>query len=700
MSFLTPLYLLGLAAVSLPVVFHLIRRMPRGSYAFSSLMFLTPSPPRLTRRSRIDQWLLLLLRAAALILLAAAFARPFLRSMARLGMTDLDGRKVAILVDTSASMQRDGIWPQVVQEVNELLDDLGPSDDVALYRFGTGTETLVAFDDLAALDPARKIAQVRAAMEAAHPGWAASHLGDALVAVADQIDQLGNTANRDNQTVRQIVLISDLQEGARVDALQTYQWPDDVDLVVRTVTPAASTNAGIHLAPAAEDVAADELRIRVSNSRDSERDQFSLDWEDSLGQAVGEPSISVYAPSGEGRVVRVPIPPASTAADRLVLTGDDHPFDNLLFHVPSRQEELQIVYVGDDRDDDTAGPRYYLARAFPNTPRRHVRLVAHTPAEEISPEELKAASMVVLTAAVSDQRTQRLKEYVETGGSMLVVVKDTSPGPLLGRLLGGDLTLAEVEPDDYAMFGQIDFGDALFAPFSDPRFSDFTKVHFWRYRSLALPENWQGRVLARFDGTDPLLLEKPLGTGRIWVLTAGWHPRDSDFSRSTKFVPLLAGMLERSSQRGLVAAQYDVGDSVGLPVLRDSSAAGSVRTPDGATLELTADATSFSETNLPGVYTLVLGDLTQQFAVNVAAQESRTATMSVDELGQRGVAPGQPVTRAEMVRKARQMRDVELEGRQKLWQWLITAALTVLVFETWLAGRLARLPGGSVETGT
>lgn len=699
MSFLTPLYLLGLAAVSLPLVFHLIRRMPRGSYAFSSLMFLTPSPPRLTRRSRIDQWLLLLLRVAALILLAAAFARPFLRSMARLAISDLGGRKVAILVDTSASMQRDGIWPQVVREVNQLLDDLGPGDDVALYRFGTGTETLAAFDDLAPLDPARKIAQVRAAMEAVRPGWGSSHLGSALVAVADQIDQLGNTARSDDQTVRQIVLISDLQEGARVDALQTYQWPDDVDLVVRTVTPAASTNAGIHLAPAAEDVSAGELRIRVSNSRDSERDQFSLHWQDSLGRAVGSDPISVYAPSGEGRVVRVPIPPAGTAANRLVLTGDDHRFDNVLFHLPPRQEELQIVYVGDDRDDDQAGPRYYLARALSSTPRRHVRLVAHTPAEEISAEELEAASMVVLTA-VSDQQTQRLKEYVETGGSILVVLKNTSPGPLLERLLGGDLALAEVEPDDYAMFGQIDFGDALFAPFSDPRFSDFTKVHFWRYRRLTLPDNWQGRVLARFDGGAPLLLEKPLGKGRIWVLAAGWHPKDSDFSRSTKFVPLLAGMLERSSERRLVAEQYEVGDSVGLPVLRGSNAAGSVRTPDGATLELTADATSFNETNLPGVYTLVMGDLTQQFAVNVAAEESRTATMSVDELGQRGVAPGQPVTRAEMAKEARKMRDVELEGRQKLWQWLIAAALMVLVFETWLAGHLARRPHGSVETGT
>ena len=508
MSFLTPLYLLGLAAVSLPLVLHLIRRTPKGRYSFSSLMFLAPSPPRLTRRSRIDHWLLLLVRVTALILLASAFARPFLRSLAKSGISDHAGRKIVILVDTSASMQRDGVWPQVVRKVNEVLDDLGPGDDAAFYCFDARHEVLVAFDDVTALEPAQKIAQVRAAMEAVRPGWSGSHLGDALVAVADQIDPVGAGGGTDTQTVRQIVLISDFQEGARIDSLQSYRWPDDVDLVVRAVAPVASTNAGIHLAPRAEDASEDDLRIRVSNSSDSQRDQFNLHWEDSLGRAVAAEPISVYAPSGEGRVVRVPLPPADAAADRLVLTGDDHRFDNVLYLVPSRQEELHIAYVGDERDDDQAGLRYYLTRAFPKTPRRQVRLTAHTRAEEIGAAELEAASMVVLTAAVSDEPIQRLKGYVEAGGSMLIVLKDAASGEMLGRLFGDDVALAEAEPEDYAMFGLIDFGDALFTPFADPRFNDFTKIHFWRYRRITLPDDWAGRVLAWFDRGDQLLLEK------------------------------------------------------------------------------------------------------------------------------------------------------------------------------------------------
>ena len=51
MSFLAPAFLLAGLAIGLPVVFHLIRRSTRERKVFSSLMFLLPSPPRLSRRT-------------------------------------------------------------------------------------------------------------------------------------------------------------------------------------------------------------------------------------------------------------------------------------------------------------------------------------------------------------------------------------------------------------------------------------------------------------------------------------------------------------------------------------------------------------------------------------------------------------------------------------------------------------------------
>jgi hypothetical protein len=40
--------------------------------------------------------------------------------------------------------------------------------------------------------------------------------------------------------------------------------------------------------------------------------------------------------------------------------------------------------------------------------------------------------------------------------------------------------------------------------------------------------------------------------------------------------------------------------------------------------------------------------------------------------------------------KHQHLRATELEQQQKLWRWLLVAALVVLVMETWIAGRLTR----------
>ena len=54
MSFLTPLFLLGGLAIAGPILFHLIRRNTRERFTFSSLMFLSPEPPKVTRKSRLE----------------------------------------------------------------------------------------------------------------------------------------------------------------------------------------------------------------------------------------------------------------------------------------------------------------------------------------------------------------------------------------------------------------------------------------------------------------------------------------------------------------------------------------------------------------------------------------------------------------------------------------------------------------------
>ena len=105
MSFLTPLFLLGGLAIAGPILFHLIRRNTRRRFTFSSLMFLRPEPPRVTRKSRLEDIPLLIARCILLGLLVLAFARPFFRELVEPSPGDGDVRRSLLLVDLSASMR-------------------------------------------------------------------------------------------------------------------------------------------------------------------------------------------------------------------------------------------------------------------------------------------------------------------------------------------------------------------------------------------------------------------------------------------------------------------------------------------------------------------------------------------------------------------------------------------------------------------
>ncbi|MGD8210950.1 MAG: BatA domain-containing protein, partial [Desulfobacterales bacterium] len=78
MSFLSPWFLLGVLGVTIPLAIHLSRRQKAEKVVFSTIRFLKQTPKKMILFQKIRHWLLLLIRAAIIALLAVAFARPFL----------------------------------------------------------------------------------------------------------------------------------------------------------------------------------------------------------------------------------------------------------------------------------------------------------------------------------------------------------------------------------------------------------------------------------------------------------------------------------------------------------------------------------------------------------------------------------------------------------------------------------------------
>src|SRR5690349_11182628 len=104
MTFLTPLFLAGFAAIAIPVLVHLIQREKKRVVQFPSLMFVRRIPYQSVRRRRIRHWFLLALRTAAIALIVLAFARPFVKRNPIAAAATGGARDIVILLDQSASM--------------------------------------------------------------------------------------------------------------------------------------------------------------------------------------------------------------------------------------------------------------------------------------------------------------------------------------------------------------------------------------------------------------------------------------------------------------------------------------------------------------------------------------------------------------------------------------------------------------------
>jgi hypothetical protein len=687
MSFLAPLFLLGSLAVGLPVLFHLTRRSTRRRQVFSTLMFLRPTPPRLTRRNRVEHVLLLLLRCAVIGLLAFAFARPFFREPAAIVPEASLPRRWVVLLDTSASLRRDGLWAEAAAEFRRVLDELSAGDELSVMTFDRQVRTILSFEQWRESDPQEQSVLALGLVEDIQPGWAGTRLDMALMAAAELLNEADALSS--DAVSKQIRVITDLQSGAQLGGLQGYTWPAGVEVVMHGVRSASPGNAGIQWVTSADvDPGGGEpavARVRVTNAADSRQDQFEVRW---LGHGGMEP-MRIQVPPGQSRVFGLPAPEGIADGARLGLAGDDHDFDNTIHTIPAQVTERRVWFWAEAGGDDPKHLGFYLGRAFPATPRRKTEFATLGRDAEWQ-DSTGGKALVITTGEISLERVGVARSWVESGGTLLWVLDRAAGADGLRLLLESDsIRASEAAVNGYALLEQIDFRHPLFAPFADPRYSDFTKIRFWRHRSVELEGVAEARVLARFDGGDPALIEVPRGQGRVLVLAAGWHPGDGQLALSTKFVPLLHALVEYAAGASPQQSQYYVGDSVPLPGAESVPA--TIALPDQTTIEVAGG--QFRQTTVPGIYTANQGSTHWRFAVNLDPAETRTGPMVEDDLERLGI-PLHTVSSLPAVQSDRHLREAEIEGRQKLWRWLVLGALVALGVESWLAGRLTR---GRVE---
>jgi len=652
-SFLFPLYLLGAAAIAVPILLHLRRRPPKEHVEFSSLMFLEKSPERVTRRTRLEHWLLLALRCLALILLALAFGRPFLASV-KLPSERTQLTRAVILVDRSASMQREGLWAAALTAAREAIERFENSDEIAIAFFDEKLDLAADLPALAGLGSGTRVTTFNnlVAKDFANPSWRSTDLGTAMGQAANLLLSADTTVAADH---REIVLISDFQEGAKRDRLNENPWSADVSVRCVPVSVEKPGNLSLALAatpPRSNINEAEVYRVRITNSADSDSAKVTLAWK---GFAA---AVETLVAPGTGRILSSPPRPPGAERGTLIVTGDAHNFDNEVHVSPVQPRPLRILFLGAEKDAESAGsPLFYLRRAMQPTP-------ALTPivstSETLAGADLTKNEVVVVTGAWTPETGAGLNAFASKGGLVLALPSAETTSTSFAALTGqAAWKVSEAQVKDYAMLANLDFDHPVLQPFARAQIRDFTKIRFWKHRKLEMAVSETSRVIASFDDKTPAIIEERIGEGAVFAFLAGWKPEESQLALSSKFVPLLYSIFDHAGYSIRSAPTLYVGENAH---------------------------------DKPGFYEEEKGGQKQLVAVNLDPAEGRTfafdpavdfAALGIPLLDGTEKTEGPVLTGSEKVRAESEQK----EEKQKLWKWLILVALLVLITETWLAGK-------------
>ena len=684
MAFLTPFFLVGLAAIAIPVLVHLVQREKKRVIEFPSLMFVRRIPYQSVRRRRIRHWFLLLMRAAAIALIVAAFARPFFRQGAVAAAVGGGAREVVILLDRSASMGYGDHWSRAQEAARTAVRGLGPDDRATLVLFARNAEeNMRATSDRTRLE---------AAIGAAKVGSGATRYGPALK-LADSI------LSRSPIKRREAILISDFQRSGWSGS-EEVRFPDTTTVSTVSVASPDVANLAVPSVTFARASFSGQERITVTAGLSNKGDAPAANVPVTLtidGHEIQTERTTV-APHASGSVSFTQFTLTGSNVRGSIKAGSDAmPADNAFHFVLTPSDPVSLVVV--DSGDRDAGS-LFLAKALGigTTPSFQVDV---TTASRMTPASFDKRAVVILnnTSFPPAGGGNALKRYLEGGGGLLVVTGDRTTWPQgEAQLLPGRLgATVDRMSGRSGSLGYLDYSHPVLEVFKAPRCGDFSAAHVFRDRTLQTEPS--DRVLARFDDGAIAAAERKVGAGRAIVWTSTLDDSWTDIGVKPVFLPLVHQLVRYLAHYEPTTSWFTVGQVLDLTARAKGRADRSdkiVVTPSGERMTHAGSGEGnegLIELDEQGVYEVRPTGAPQAraeaVAVNLDPAESDLNPIDPRELVAAVTGHATPVE-VQQQAPPQEMTREEAERRQALWWYLLLAGLLLLAAETVISNRLSQ----------
>ena len=629
--FLSPFFLIAAGVgATVPLVLHLMQNRKKMQLPFPTLRFLKLAEKHSSRKIRLENFLLWLLRTLIMALLGMAFAMPMIRRSG-LGWLGEAPRDVAIVLDASYSMgyhtERGTVWDKGVEAAVAIIEGLSDKDRFCIYLAREQPEALVA-------EPVANKQEGIARLRALQSGLGGSRLGPAVTSAMKAL--LKSDARREHE----MHVITDNQALPwQSMATEKVELDAKTAVFVSLLGVPAPENAGVMsvelqppVARKGSDVKVTAKLLHTGSAADTTLSLFIDDKE------AGRRSINANDPEASAPSFTLPPLEVGMHAARIQTPDDNLPIDSAFYFLIRVQDQMPSLIVGNE--SETLFLRTALKAGFG----RASAFVTATP-EQITDKPLSAYACVFLCNALPlpGQAITAVEDYVKTGGVLVMF-------PGMGA-----------KPEAYAAWNCL---PGIPSAVEDLPLSQRNRTLTWD-----LPQHLLVRTLREGIGipalairrriawgklhetaqrivsmgaNQPFLLDRPFGDGRVLMFAVSADRTWSDFPLSPFFLPLLLQCADYGAGVGAKAPFVWATDSLSLSErFPEMKGAPTLSAPDGQPVSVRTlvvqGKTVLNAENLamPGFYLMATAeqpDGKPALAVNLPREESDLTPVAEKEI--------------------------------------------------------------------
>jgi hypothetical protein len=509
MGFLSPWFLGGLLAVGLPIWLHLLRQFKNNPQPFSSLMFFERRVQSSVRHRRLRYLALLAMRLAILILLAIAFASPFInRESALAGRRKL----TLIAIDRSFSMRTGTRMADAKAEAHKIVDTLQGRDQAQVVAVDSHIETLTQYESDKGV--------LNAAIDSVKVSDLASSYGEFARALR-VIDQ-GSGLRLD------VHFISDMQQSSMPPGFHDLQLGPHTALELKSVGDSNVANWAVESVTVPAQVY-DPKQTRLTATVAGWRTGAANPKVNLLmnNKVIASKNVTLAA-NGKAQVefLGFEVPYGANKGEIRIEAQDGLPADDAYPFAVERADPRPVLFL---YSGDRSREAFYYKAALESS--ASTGLTVQTASLEQGGHRDFSKFAFVVLSDVGDMDAgiaQSLTNYVREGGSLFVALGPSSARfgkvPVAGDQISGDRITQGA--------GYVDEQNAALAGAGS-----FQNVQF--FQTVRLTPKPDVRVVAKLADGSPLLTEERLGEGRVLIFASMLDNSTNDFPLHSSFLPFV-----------------------------------------------------------------------------------------------------------------------------------------------------------------